>query len=117
MSPWSEEIDNKQFNDRVITEHHDINGSLVTIEACKNCLFWSTGMELCTVIGRPRQTILGSLGPVHTNSFSNENGAVLLCFPKDLRPQLSFSYQIRLSTVQRRFRFENALILSLRVLN
>ena len=73
-------------------------------------------MELCTIIGRPWQTILGSLGPVHTNSFSNENGAVLLCFQKDLCPHLSFSYQIRPSTLQRRIRFENALILSLRVL-
>ena len=30
-------------------------------------------------------------GPVHTNPFSNENGAVLLRFQKDLRPNLSFS--------------------------
>ena len=35
------------------------------------------------------------LGPVHTNPFSNENGAVLLRFQRDLRPQLSFSYLFR----------------------
>ena len=29
-------------------------------------------------------------GPVHTNPFSNENGAVLLRFQKDLRPHLRF---------------------------
>ena len=33
------------------------------------------------------------LGPVHTNPFSNVNGAVLLRFQKDLRPHLSFSYR------------------------
>ena len=33
------------------------------------------------------------LGPVYTNPFSNENGAVLLRFQKDLRPHLSFSYR------------------------
>ena len=55
------------------------------------------------------------LGPVHTNPFSNENGAVLLRFQKDLRPHLSFSYRFRPSTLQRRKRspktepFENAL--------
>ena len=42
------------------------------------------------------------LGPVHTNPFSNENGAVLLPFQKDLRPHLSFSYRFRPSTLQRR---------------
>ena len=36
-----------------------------------------------------------SLGPVHTNPFSKENGAVLLRFQKDLRPHLSFSYRFR----------------------
>ena len=41
-----------------------------------------------------------ALGPVHTNPFSNENGAVLLRFQKDLRPHLSFSYRFRLSTLQ-----------------
>ena len=35
--------------------------------------------------------VQGSLGPVHTNPFSNENRAVLLRFQKDLRPHLSFS--------------------------
>ena len=29
-------------------------------------------------------------GPVHSNPFSNENGAGLLRFQKDLRPHLSF---------------------------
>ena len=43
-----------------------------------------------------------SSGPVHTNPFSNENGAVLLRFQKDLRPHLSFSYHFRPSTLQRR---------------
>ena len=41
------------------------------------------------------------LGPVHTNPFSNENGAVLLRFQKDSRPHLSFSYRFRPSTLQR----------------
>jgi len=45
-------------------------------------------------------------GPVHTNPFSNENGAVLLCFQKDLRPHLSFSYRFRPSTLQRRIRLK-----------
>ena len=40
-------------------------------------------------------------GPVHTNPFSNENGAGLLRFQKDLRPHLSFSYRFRPSTLQR----------------
>ena len=44
------------------------------------------------------------LGPVHTNPFTNENGAVLLRFQKDLRPHLSFSYRFRPSTLQRRSR-------------
>ena len=52
------------------------------------------------------------LGPVHTNPFSNENGAVLLRFQNDLRPHLSFSYRFRPSTLQRRIRFENAFITS-----
>ena len=41
------------------------------------------------------------LGPVHTNPFSNENGAVLLRFKKDLRPHLSFLHRFRPSTLQR----------------
>ena len=41
-------------------------------------------------------------GPVHTNPFANENGAVLLRFQKDLRPHLSFSYRFRPSTLQHR---------------
>ena len=40
------------------------------------------------------------LGPIHTNPFSNKNGAVLLCFQRDLRPHLSFSYRFRQSTLQ-----------------
>ena len=43
-----------------------------------------------------------ALCPVHTNPFSNENGAVLLRFQKDLRPHLSFSYRFRPSTLQHR---------------
>ena len=57
------------------------------------------------------------LGPVHTNPFSNEKGAVLLRFQKDLRPHLSFWYRFRPSTLQRRIRFENAFIPSARMLN
>ena len=56
-------------------------------------------------------------GPVHTNPFSYENGAVLLRFQKDLRPHLSFWYRFRPSTLQRRIRFENAFIPSARMLN
>ena len=51
-------------------------------------------------------------GPVHTNPFSNEKGAVLLRFQKDLRTHLSFSYRFHPSTLQRRIRFENAFISS-----
>ena len=40
-------------------------------------------------------------GSVHTNPFSNENGAVLLRLQKDLRPHLSVSYRFRPSTLQR----------------
>ena len=54
-------------------------------------------------------------GPVHTNPFSNVKGAVLLRFQKDLRPHLSFSYRFRPSTLQRRIRFENAFIPSVRI--
>lgn len=43
-------------------------------------------------------------GPVHIDPFSNEKGAVLLRFQKDLRPHLSFSYCFRPSTLQRRSR-------------
>jgi len=57
-----------------------------------------------------------NLGPVHTNPFSNENGAVLLRFQKDLHPHLSFSYRFRPSTLPRRIRFENAFIPSMRML-
>ena len=49
------------------------------------------------------------LGPVHTYSFSNENGAVLLRFQKDLPPHLSFSYRFRPSTLQRRIRLKTLL--------
>ena len=56
-----------------------------------------------------------NLGLVHTNPFSNENGAVLLRFQKDLRP-LSFSYRFRPSILQRRIRFDNAFITSVRML-
>ena len=45
-----------------------------------------------------------NLGPVHTNPFSNKNGAVLLRFQRDLRPHLSFSYRFRPSTLKRRSR-------------
>ena len=47
--------------------------------------------------------------------FLNESGAVLLRFQKDLRPHLSFSYRFPPSTVQRRIRFENAVIPSVRM--
>ena len=55
-------------------------------------------------------------GPVHTNPFSNESGYVLLRFQKKLRPHLSFSCCFRPSTLQRRIRFENAFIPSVRML-
>jgi len=48
-------------------------------------------------------------GPVHTNPFSNENGAVSLRFQKDLRPHLSFSYRFRPSTLQRCIRLKTLL--------
>ena len=54
-------------------------------------------------------------GPVHTNPFSNENGAGLFRFQKDFRPHLSLSYRFRPSTLQRRIRFENAFIPSVRI--
>ena len=44
----------------------------------------------------------------------NKNGAVLLRFQKHLRPHLLFSYRFRPSTLQRRIRFENAFIPSVR---
>ena len=56
------------------------------------------------------------LGPVHTNPFSNENGAVLLRFQKYLRPHLTFSYRFYPSTLQRRIRFENDFIPSVLML-
>ena len=56
-----------------------------------------------------------NLSPTHTNPFSNENEAVVLCFQKDLRPHLSFSYRFRPSKLQRRIRFENAFITSVRM--
>ena len=52
-------------------------------------------------------------GPVHTNPFSNENGAVLLRFQKDLRPHLSFSSA---HTTTPYIRFENAVLLSMLML-
>ena len=51
-----------------------------------------------------------SLGPIHTNPLSNENGTVLLRFQKDLPPHLSFSYRFCPSTLQHLIRFENAFI-------
>ena len=49
------------------------------------------------------------LGPVHTNPFSNENGAVLLRFQKDLRPHLLFWYRFYPSTLQRHICFRTLL--------
>ena len=46
------------------------------------------------------------LSPVHTNAFSNEIGAVLLRFQKNLHPHLSFSNRFHPSTLQRPIRFE-----------
>ena len=54
--------------------------------------------------------------PCPDNPFSNENGAVLLRFQKDLRPHLSFSYRFRPSTLQCRINFENVVIPSVRML-
>ena len=58
--------------------------------------------SLARVFPRFASTTCNYLGPVHTNPFSNENGAVLLRFQKDLPPHLSFSYRFRPSTLQRR---------------
>ena len=71
------------------------------------------------VVIRPKIAILKHrilYGPVHTNPFSNENGAVLVRFQKDLHAHLSFSYRFRPSSLQRRICFENALIPSVRML-
>ena len=46
-------------------------------------------------LGSPANIKGANKDPVHTNPFSNENGAVLFCFQKDLRPHLSFSYCFR----------------------
>ena len=62
-------------------------------------------MEVVLVDG----SLIVDLGPIHTNPLSNENGAVLLRFQKDLRPHLSFSYRFRLSTLQRRIRLKTLL--------
>ena len=50
------------------------------------------------------------------SKLTSPNGAVLLRFQKDLRPHLSFSYRLRPSTLQRRIRFENAFLPSVRML-
>ena len=42
--------------------------------------------------------------------------STLIRFQKDLRPHLPFSYRFRPSTLQRRIRFENAFIPSVRML-
>ena len=63
-------------------------------------------MTSCTPIFN-QELEQGKLGPVHTNPFSNENGAVLLHFQKDLRPHYNAVS----------FRFENAFIPSVRMLN
>ena len=60
--------------------------------------------------------VMNGLGLVRTNPFSKENEAVLLRFQKDLRPHLTFSYRFRPSILQRRIRFENAFIPSVRML-
>ena len=52
--------------------------------------------ELTIVINRQSEVVkltFTMLGPVHTNPFSNENGAVLLRFQEYLRPHLPFSYR------------------------
>ena len=43
--------------------------------------------------GRERRRTAVYAGYVHTNPFSNENGAVLIRFQNNLRPYLSFSYR------------------------
>ena len=70
-------------------------------------VYWSEILHLATRIVQ---------GPVHTNPFSNKNGAVLFRFQKDLLPHLSFSNRFHPSTLQPRIRFENAVILSVRML-
>ena len=61
--------------------------------------------------------VMNGLGLVCTNPFSKENGAVLPRFQKALRPHLTFSYRFRPSILQRRIRFENAFIPSVRMLS
>ena len=51
------------------------------------------------------------LGPVHTNPFSNENGAVLLRFQICVQ-----THRFHPSTLQHHIRFENAFIPSVRML-
>ena len=59
--------------------------------------------------------LVSFFSPVHTNPFSNENGAFLLRFQNDLRQHLSFSYRFLLSTLQSRIRFENTFTPSVRM--
>ena len=55
-----------------------------------------------------------SCRPVHTNPFSNENRAVFA--PLSKRFTSTLSYRFRPSTLQRRIRFKNAVIPSVRML-
>ena len=52
-------------------------------------------------VPRGFEHIHAPLDPVHTTSFSNENGTVLLRFQNTSRPHLSFPYRFRPSTIQR----------------
>ena len=68
-------------------------------ENTKICI--SASFQELVSMKTPTVFILSFLGVVHTNPFSNENGAVLLRFQKDLRSHLSFSYRFHLSTLRR----------------
>ena len=97
---------------------HEIQFRTDSVQQCsrRNNVGWEHRVE--TAMGQTTKVyhVIAFLGPVHTNPFSFENGAVLLRFQKDLRPNSSFSYRFRPSTLQHRIRFENAFILSVRML-
>ena len=54
-------------------------------------LFWSSNLLFGDILVAAAVVVF--LGPVHTNPFPNENGAVLLRFQKDLRPHSLSSYR------------------------
>ena len=76
---------------------------------CKlNSALWQLWHCTDTILPNVKHYML-HLGPVHTNPFSNENGAVLLRFQKDLRPHLLFWYRFYPSTLQHHICFRTLL--------